>query len=203
MRQWSLVLLLPLWFSIGMAQAVPRHQIASVSFDPGSVNGGCVADIQRGTEQKAGPPPKDVLTIKCGMKQLLRYASDDAAVDIFVNYPHPERVFVRWEGGAHVTFTAFWIAKDGNSARVVFERKLEGAPDVVNTPDVLLVHSGKRWVDGEAESIPLKTEVYTWTGETYKLSDTWSWEERMRYKDRFCVLDPKNLSCPVSPIPTK
>lgn len=202
MRQWSLVLL-SLWLSIGMAHAVSRHHSATVSFDPGSVNGGCVADIRRGDEQKAGPPPNDVLTIKCGMKQLLQYASDDDAVDIFVNYPHPDRVFVLWEGGAHVTFTAFWIAKDGNSARVVFEQKLEGAPDVVNTPDVLLVHSGKRWVNGEEESIPLKTEVYIWTGETYKVSDTWRWEERMRYKDRFCVLDPKTLNCPATPGPIK
>ncbi len=198
MRQWILGFL-PLWCFVGMAQPVPHHQIAAVSFDPGSVNGGCIANIQRGADQQSGPPPQDVLTIRCGTKQLLQYASDDAAVDIFTNYPHADRVFVRWEGGAHVTFTAFLVAKDGSSARTVFDQKLEGTPDVVNTPDVLLVHSGKRWVDGEAESIPLKTKVYAWTGETYKLSETWEWEERMRYKDRFCVLDPKTLNCPATP----
>ena len=74
---------------------------------------------------------------------------------------------------------------------------------MVNTPDALLVHSGKRWVDGSATSIPTSTAVYQWNGSGYNNPETWTWKESMRYEDRFCVLDPKKLSCPATPIATK
>ena len=88
-------------------------------------------------------------------------------------------------------------------AAVVFDKQLEGAPDVVNTPDVLLVHNGKRWPSGQAVSLPTLTDVYHWTGRQYALTESWKWKDDMRYEDRFCVLDPKSLSCPVTPIPAK
>ncbi len=141
--------------------------------------------------------------ISCQGKRILSYPTQDALVDLFLNYPHDDRVFARWEGGSHVRFTVFRVSGNPSVGTVVFDKQLEGTPDVVNTPDVLLVHGGKRWLSGQATSLPTSTDVYRWTGERYALTKSWNWKDAMRYEDRFCVLDPKNLSCPVIPIPIK
>ena len=141
--------------------------------------------------------------ISCRGKRILSYPTQDALVDLFLNYPHDDRVFARWEGGSHVRFTVFRVNGNPSVGTVVFDRQLEGTPDVVNTPDVLLVHSGKRWLSGQVASLPTSTDVYRWTDGQYVLTESWKWEEAMRYEDRFCVLDVKMLSCPVTPLPLK
>jgi len=139
-----------------------------------------------------------MLVISCEGRQVLRYQTDDSIIDLFLNYPHADRVFARWEGGSHVRFTVFHVDGHGTEAKAVFDKQLEGTPDVINTPDALLVHSGKRWLDGNATSLPTSTAVYLWNGNGYSNSESWTWKESMRYEDRFCVLDPTKLSCPVS-----
>lgn len=171
------------------------HPIASVSFSPG-VGADCMASVNRGS-RRTNRQPMQTLIISCEGKQVLKYQTDDSLVDLYLNYPHTDRVFARWEGGSHVRFTVFHVGGRGTDAKVVFDKQLEGAPDVVNTPDALLVHTGKRWLDGNATSLPTSTTVYLWNGDSYGNPEIWDWKESMRYEDRFCVLDPKKLSCPV------
>jgi hypothetical protein len=112
------------------------------------------------------------------------------------------RVYARWEGGSHVRFTAFLVRGETSVGTVVFDKQLEGTPDVANTPDVLLVHNGKRWISGQATSLPTSTDVYHWTGERY-VQPAGAGRKPCAIEDRFCVMDPKRLSCPVTPIPLK
>ena len=202
MRKRTLVLILVFALTrlLG-AQANATHSIALLNFNAGSA-GDCSV-VVRAAEANPSKPPMQVITISSNGKDILSYPTQDALIDLFLNYPHDDRIFARWEGGSHVRFTVFRVTGDPAVAAVVFDKQLEGTPDVVNTPDVLLVHNGKRWLSGQADSIPTSTDVYHWTGERYVLTQSWKWNEPMRYQDRFCVLDPKSLSCPVTPIPLK
>jgi hypothetical protein len=202
MRKRTLVSILLIMFShVLCAQEPDAHSIASLDFNVSSA-GDCSVRVNAGETNPNGPPTQ-VLTIWCQGKRLLSYPTQDALVDLFLNYPDDDRVFARWEGGSHVRFTVFRVSGNPSVETVVFDKQLEGAPDVVNTPDVLLVHNGKRWLGGQTASMPISTDVYRWTGERYALTESWKWKDAMRYEDRFCVLDPKNLSCPVTPIPIK
>jgi hypothetical protein len=147
--------------------------------------------------------PHEALSIVCDGKQLLRYETDDDLIDIFLNYPHTDRVFARWQGGSHVRMTVFKVDAKRSQATTVFDEQLEDAPEVINVPDVLLIERGKRFPEGQAASIPTSTDVYNWTGEKYELSSTWKWDPEMRFDDRFCMLDAKELSCPVAQISLK
>jgi len=114
---------------------------------------------------KSGSPdqaPSQVLTATCQGKQVLRYETEDALVDLFLNYPHVDRVFALWEGGSHVHFTVFKINSRLLTASTVFDELLEGTPDVINAPDVLLVQHGKRFPEGQATWLPTSTDVYRW-----------------------------------------
>lgn len=105
------------------------------------------------------------------------------------------------EGGSYVHFTVFKINSRLLTASTVFDELLEGAPDVINAPDVLLVQHGKRFPEGQATWLPTSTDVYRWTGEKYELSSRWKWGVGMRFQDRFCVLAAKSLSCPATEVP--
>ena len=183
------------------AQTHEAHSIASLNFDAGSA-GGCSVEVFAAAANPNGPPIQ-VLKISCQGKSILSYQTQDALVDLFLNYPHDDRIFARWEGGSHVRFTVFRVSGNPSMAAVALDKQLEGTPDVVNTPDVLLVHNGKRWLSGQVTSLPTSTDVYRWTGERYVLAQSWKWKETMRFADRFCVLDPKNLSCPVISLPIR
>jgi hypothetical protein len=147
--------------------------------------------------------PREALTITCDGKQLLDYETDDDLIDLSLNYPHVDRVFARWQGGAHVRLSVFKVDPKYSHASTVFDEQLEGAPEVINAPDVLLIERGKRFPEGQAVSLPTSTDVYRWTGEEYELTNRWKWNIGMRIEDRFCVLDVKALSCPVTPLPLK
>ena len=177
------------------------HSLASLDFNAGSA-GDCSVKVNAGEVNPNGPLTQ-VLLISCQGKLILSYPTQDALVDLFLNYPHDDRIFARWEGGNHVRFTVFSVTGNPSIGTVVFDKQLDGTPDIVNTPDVLLVHNGKRWLSGQPASLPTSTDVYHWTGERYALTESWKWKEAMRYEDRFCVLDLKALSCPVTPIPIK
>jgi hypothetical protein len=183
------------------AQDKGARGIASLHFNAGSA-GDCSVKVSAAAVNRDGPPMQGLM-ISCQGKHILSYSTQDALVDLFLNYPHDDRIFARWEGGSHVRFTVFRVSGDPSMGTVVFDKQLEGAPDVVNTPDVLLVHNGKRWLSGQATSLPTSTDVYHWTGERYVQTESWNWKEAMRYEDRFCVLDPKSLSCPATSIPIK
>jgi hypothetical protein len=185
----------PLLFS----QKPREHRIASLVFNAG-IAGDCLVNVSAAKERPS-EPPNQVLAISCQGKQILRYATQDALIDLSLNYPHDDRVFARWEGGSHVRLTVFRVAEHQAVGSVVFDKQLEGAPDVINTPDALLVHKGKRWIDGQAFSLPTSTDVYRWVGDKYVLNESWKWNENMRFEERFCILDTKNLSCPVTSTP--
>jgi hypothetical protein len=201
MRKRTLALILVIFVHVLCAQEPGAHSIASLDFNAGSA-GDCSVRVNAGETNPNGPPTQ-VLMISCRGKRILSYPTQDALVDLFLNYPHDDRVFARWEGGSHVRFTVFRVNGNPSVGTVVFDRQLEGTPDVVNTPDVLLVHSGKRWLSGQVASLPTSTDVYRWTDGQYVLTESWKWEEAMRYEDRFFVLDVKMLSCPVTPLPLK
>ncbi len=202
MRKLTSILIVLILFAPTLcARAVEAQNIASLDFNAGSA-GDCSAKVNA-EEINPNVPPRQVLVISCHGTQILSYPTQDALVDLFLNYPHDDRIFARWEGGSHVRFTAFRLSGNPPVGTVVFDKQLEGSPDVVNTPDVLLVHRGKRWISGQAASLPTSTDIYHWTGERYVLTESWKWKEAMRYADRFCVLDLQVLSCPVTPIPIK
>lgn len=188
-----------LLISSAFAQTKPASRVAYLSYDAG-VDGTCAVSVSAAAVQK-DVSPSQVLTVSCQGKQILRYASPDTLVDLFMNYPHADRVLARWEGGSHVRFTVFRVNAHQLQASTVFDEQLEGAPDVVNTPDVLLVQRGKRWPDKQAVWLPTSTDVYQWKGDKYTLRERWQWNETMLYEDRFCVLDAVHLSCPVKPVP--
>lgn len=202
MRKRTLVLLLTLTLARMLgAQEKVAHGVASLDFNAGSA-GDCSVKVSTATASRNGAPLQDLM-ILCQGKRILSYSTQDALVDVFLNYPHDDRIFARWEGGSHVRFTVFRVSGNPSVGTVVFDKQLEGTPDVLNTPDVLLVHSGKRWLSGQVASLPASTDVYRWTGERYTLTESWKWKDAMRYEDRFCVLDLKTLSCPVTSLPLK
>lgn len=201
MRKRTLALILVISVHVLHAQEPGAHSIASLDFSA-VLNGGCSVRVDAAGFNPSGPPMQ-VLTITCHGKKVLSYPTEDALVDIFLNYPHDDRVFSRWEGGSHVRFTVFRISGNSTVGTVVFDKQLVGTPDVVNSPDVLLVHNGKRFINGQATFLPISTDVYLWTGEQYVLKSSWKWKEGMHDADRFCVLDTKALACPVTPIPIK
>jgi hypothetical protein len=202
MRKRTVASILLIMFSHVLCSQEPgAHGIALLNFDTSSA-GDCSVRVNAGETNPNGPRTQ-VLTISCQGKPLLNYPTQDALVDLFLNYPHDDRVFARWEGGSHVLFTVFRVSGSPSQGTVVFDKKLEGAPDVVNMPDVLLVHSGKRWLSGQAASMPTSTDIYRWADGKYVLTESWKWNDAMRYEDRFCVLDVKALSCPVTPLSPK
>lgn len=201
MRKRTLALILVISVHVLCAQEPGARSIASLDFDAG-LDGSCSVKVNA-AEANPSSPPMQVLTISCLGKKVLNYPTQDTLIDLFLNYPHDDRIFARWEGGSHVRFTVFRVSEHLSTGTVVFDKQLEGTPDVLNTPDALLVHNGKRWITGQAVSLPTSTDVYRWTGEQYVLTASWKWKEAMRYEDRFCVLDPQSLSCPVTPIPIK
>ncbi len=83
----------------------------------------------------------------------------------------------------------------------VFDEALEFAPDFLVAPDVLLVYRDEFLVGSEA--IPSRTDVYQWSAGKYDLVKSWKWNDGMRSRDWFCVLDPKRLSCPATLISIK
>jgi hypothetical protein len=82
----------------------------------------------------------------------------------------------------------------------VFNESSIFTPDILASPDVLLVHRDKRFNNG-GEIVPSFTDVFIWRDNTYVLSKSWKWTENMRYEDRFCVLQPQSTACWATPIP--
>jgi hypothetical protein len=161
----------------------------------GTSCGAIVRDSPGNSEQRK-------LTISCGSKELLAYATPDHILDISRDSFDGDRLFARWEGTtlAHLTVFQVQVNQLTAKATVVFDQSAEFMPDVPSA-DTILVSKGKRFVGDEM--LPTQTDVFTWNGQRYERKSSWKWNDSMKYEERFCVLDPKGLSCPVAPIPIK
>ena len=200
-RELTLCCLALLWSSSVHAQRTETEVLASLRYDAGKDSSCTVVVRNLALSPQSGS--HEALYVVCDGKQLLRYETDDDLIDVFLNYPHTDRVFARWQGGSHVRMTVFKVDAKRWQASTVFDEQLEGAPEVINVPDVLLIERGKRFPEGQAVSIPTSTDVYNWTGEKYELSSRWKWGPQMHFDDRFCMLDAKDLSCPATPVSLK
>jgi hypothetical protein len=141
-------------------------------------------------------------TISCGSKVIFSYITPDHLLDISRDSFDGNRLFTRWEGTTLVHLAIFRVEINQISSKVetLFDQSGEFPPDVPS-PDVILMHKDKRFMG--ADIIPTRTDVYAWNGSKYELKSSWKWNESMHYEDRFCVLDVKVLSCPVTPLPPK
>jgi hypothetical protein len=148
------------------------------------------------------PAENRKFTISCGSKVIFSYITPDHLLDISRDSFDGNRLFTRWEGTTLVHLPIFRMEINQISSKVdtVFDQSGEFSPDIPS-PDVILLQKDKRFVG--ADIIPTRTDVYLWNGTKYELKWSWKWNEGMRYEDRFCVLDGKTLSCPVTPLPLK
>ena len=122
----------------------------------------CTVEV-KALSTKPSISPSENMTIQCDASKSLSYETDDDLIDISLNYPHTDRILARWQGGSHVPSTVI----DVRRSKVVFDELVEDAPDVINTPDVILVYRGKRWSDLDKAMIPTETDTYEWTGAEY------------------------------------
>lgn len=141
-------------------------------------------------------------TISCNSKVIFTYSTPDHLLDISRDSFDGDRFFTRWEGTTLVHLVIFHIEINQMTSRavVVFDQSAEFMSDVPS-PDTLLVYKDKRFVGNDI--MPTETDVFIWDGDTYELKSRWKWNEDMQYDDRFCVLDTRRLSCPVTPLPLK
>jgi hypothetical protein len=82
-------------------------------------------------------------------------------------------VITVWETGSALYVRAFRLLR--NEVRQIFERGSEGAPEFPS--DAILLHVGKVFHPDGSYS-PERTEVWTWTGEKYKLAATVPFNDR-------------------------
>ena len=196
----SPLLVLGMVSTIALAQRNPQpnSQLAMLRFET-DTGQECQVNVDEITPQT----PRRHLSISCGGTTIGDYTTDDHMLDVSRDSAIGDRIVSRWEGGAHFRVVVFLIKRTDGSllASPVFDKALDFAPDFLVSPDLLLVYRDKRFV--KAVGIPTRTDVYEWTGSEYKLTKSYRWNESMRFEDRFCVLDTKNLSCPVTEITTK
>jgi hypothetical protein len=126
----------------------------------------------------------------------------DFLLDIQTDSGNRQRFFVRWEGGQTRLQVLELTVNSGNQDIVAekFNESSEFMPDVLASPDVLLVHREKRF-DTDGKILPSRTDVYAWKDDKYELSSSWRWEQGMQYDDRFCVLQPKLTGCRMVQLP--
>ncbi|HUZ96505.1 MAG TPA: hypothetical protein VMU57_16505 [Edaphobacter sp.] len=197
MRRWALIVLLLSATAQVQAQAA-KSALATLKFS--LENGrGCEASIR----EIPSSAPEQQFAISCEGKPLLTYSTGDDLVDLSRDSSAGDRIVTRWEGGSHFRMAIFHVSATDRSttAQKVFDETPAFAPDFLVAPDVVLVYRDKRFVGSEA--IPSRTDVYQWKDGEYDLVKSWKWKDDMRYADRFCVLDVKTLSCPVTPLPLK
>lgn len=176
---------------VAHSQTLRPSQLAFLRFD--AANGkDCEATVDRVTPSL----PRRRLAVSCGGKVIFTYITDDHLIDLFRDSSAGNRIFIRWEGGAHIRLTVVRVAADGGSAASVFDETLGFAPDILAAPDDLLVYRGQRFIG--SLKIPTRTDVYAWKANEYKLEESYHWNDSMRYRDRFCVLDRKALACPAT-----
>jgi hypothetical protein len=128
-------------------------------------------------------------------KQIAKFDTSGRFFDWRIHYPDGNRLFARWERGTGGELTVFNVTPN-SPAKPIFDKWEVYIPDMLDAPDVVLVYSGVRFV-GSLKT-PTLTDVYEWDGNRYELRNSWKWDERMRYEDRFCVFDVKSLNCPAS-----
>lgn len=197
MRCWTLIFLIMIVVTCAQAQAA-KSELATLKFN--LENG---PECRTSVREVSSLAPGRQLAISCDGKLVLSYSTDDDLVDLSRNSATGGRIVTRWEGGSHFRMAVFQVSATDRSTtgQKVFDEALEFAPDFLVAPDVLLVYRDKRFVGSEA--IPSRTDVYQWSAGKYDLVKSWKWNDGMRYEDRFCVLDPKRLSCPATLISIK
>jgi hypothetical protein len=180
---------------LGQDQAQRPSVIASLRFDSDAI-GECLAAVTAFRIRATGEP-RERLTITCQGKQITRFETGGNLVDWKADNVHGDRLFARWERGTGGELTVFRITTLNSASKPIFEKGEVYVPEIVDSPDVVLVYSGVRFVG--ALKTPTQTDVYRWDGNQYNLEKSWIWDERMRYEDRFCVLDAISLNCPATP----
>jgi hypothetical protein len=89
MRKRTLILIFLIVFAqVLFAQDKGVHVIASLDFNAGSA-GDCSARVSA-EEAALNGPPMQVLIISCQGKINLSYPTQDALIDLFLNYPHDD-----------------------------------------------------------------------------------------------------------------
>ena len=143
------------------------------------------------------------LTVTCASKTVLSYLTEDHLLDMSRNSSDGTRIIVRWEGTGlfHVTILNLGITELGTQVRIVFDQSSRTAPEILAAPDVILAF-GEESLKGDT-FVPTTTDLLRWDGGQYKLAARWKWNDEMNFNDRFCVLDPKVLSCPATSLPLK
>jgi hypothetical protein len=176
----------------------PNSRLALLRFE---TNAG--QECQVSVDEVTPTIPRRHLAVSCGGKIIGNYTTEDHLLDVSRDSAIGDRILSRWEGGAHFRVVVFLIKRTGGSlaASLVFDEALDFAPDFLVSPDLLLVYRDKRFV--KTALVPTRTDVYQWTGNEYKLTKSYHWNESMRLADRFCVLDTENLSCPATQITAK
>jgi hypothetical protein len=178
----------------GQDHAPGVSTVASFRFYSNGV-GECVAAVTK-FQIQATDEPREKLAITCKGKKIASFETGGNLVDWKVNYPEGDRLFARWERGTGGELTVFKISTANPPAKPIFDKWEVYVPELIDYPDVVLVYSGVRFVG--ALKTPTQTDVYSWDGNEYKLEESWKWDERMRYEDRFCILDAKLLNCPAT-----
>lgn len=144
-------------------------------------------------------PSSEALSISCDGKSVLSYQISDAGFGSLQVSPQDGVIFVWWERGTGVDFTAFQLADtNGISSKKIFEAWSEFSVDVLPLSNELLVHHSKRFVDAESTIFPKWTEKYIRVGNSYRLLQVYKWNDTMRWKDTYCILAPLTASCPAT-----
>jgi hypothetical protein len=182
----------------GQNKAQHPSVIASLRFQSEGA-GKCLATVTQYQVQDTGEP-RQRLMITCMGKQVARFDTSGFLVDWAIHYPDGNRLFARWERGTGGELTVFKITPS-SPAKPIFDKWEAYIPDMLYVPDVVLVYRGLRMVG--ALKTPTQTDVYEWDGSQYELRNSWKWNEKMRYEDRFCVLDTRSLNCPATPVTPK
>lgn len=141
------------------------------------------------------------LSVICGEKVLFVQQTSDFLIDIQTDTTSKQRFFIRWEGG-QTRLQILEIERDAANKDVIvvkFNESSEFMPDVLQSPDVLLVHREKHFDDAGRIS-PTRTDVFAWKDDKYVLQGSWKWLKTMQYENRFCILQMPTSSCPATPV---
>jgi len=179
---------------LGQDHAPGASIVASFRFYS-NIGGECIAAVTQFQARTTGEP-RERLTITCKGRKIALFETDGKLVDWRVNFPSGDRLFARWERGTGAELTVFKMSDANPLGNPIFDKWEVYAPEQIDYPDVVLVYSGVRFVG--AFKIPTQTDLYRWDGKEYKLETSWKWDERMRYEDRYCILDAKLLNCPAT-----
>ena len=146
---------------------------------------------------------KRLLSVSCAGTVLFNQRTSDFFVDVQTSLSeHQQRFFIRWEGG-QARLQVLELAEDSANRDTIVERfntSSEFMPEVLLSPDVVLVHRDKKITD-QGIILPSRTDIFSWTEGKYVLTGSWKWTTEAQFEDRFCMLQSVRTACPMVPIP--